>query len=78
MSHRRSVHETARVPVDSNADSIPAVSVDLRVFWPPDASTSLVAEIVRDVTRRVLATLDDVSAQHAVVVELPPSEEIEE
>lgn len=71
MTPRRSAHESQRIDVDTASDAPPWVTADVRVFYPPDTAPGLVAELLRDVCRRVLAQLDNPSAQRAVTVELP-------
>lgn len=61
--------------IETATDAPDWVTVDVRVFYPPDVSPGLVAELLRGVCRQVLAELDNPTP--AVVVELPPLAEEE-
>jgi hypothetical protein len=54
MTHRRAVHETMQVAVETATDAPAVLSVDLRVFFPPDLSRLVVADAVEELVTRVL------------------------
>jgi hypothetical protein len=54
MTHRRAVHETMQVAVETATNAPGVLSVDLRVFFPPDLPRPVVAGAVEELVARVL------------------------